>query len=72
MILFTHQKKDEPYLYHAKAIEVLGMTTIGKEGMYLSEVKLRQEITLKYVFELLRNPDTINRGSEIYYGPELL
>lgn len=40
------------------------MTTIGKEGMYISEQMLRQEITLLYVFELLRYPDTLLSPSQ--------
>lgn len=36
--------RDEPYDYHAKLIEVLAFTTIGKEGLATSETKLRQTL----------------------------
>lgn len=47
------------------------MTTIGKEGMYMSEQKLRSQITLRYVFDLLSTPDTmtdclIQEGENLY------
>lgn len=50
--------KDEPYVYHAKIIDILATCTIGKEGLYLSESKLRQVFSLKYLFELLGAPDS--------------
>jgi hypothetical protein len=64
MFDFTAEKlhsryKDEPYDYHAHLIELIAMTTIGKEGMYFSENKVRQTLHLKYVFELLSIPDSL-------------
>ncbi|EGR30411.1 MIR domain protein [Ichthyophthirius multifiliis] len=62
---FSFQKQyeeDEPYVYHAKLLDVLAFTTIGKEGMYMSEQKLRQNINLKYVFELLSQKDELCEG----------
>ena len=46
-------EKDEPYDYHSKLINVLAYTTIGKEGLALSESKLRNTLSLRYIFELL-------------------
>ena len=45
--------QDEPYLYHAKLIEVLYTAAIGKDGMYINEAKLRSTINLKYLLDLL-------------------
>ncbi|EAR92909.2 zinc finger, C2H2 type family protein (macronuclear) [Tetrahymena thermophila SB210] len=55
---------DEPYMYHSKLLQVLGMTTIGKEGMYMSEQKLRSQITLRYVFDLLSTVDNMTDCKE--------
>jgi hypothetical protein len=48
---------DEPYDYHAKLIEVLAFTSIGKEGLYLSEAKLRGMLPLRYLLFLLKCKD---------------
>ena len=53
-------ERDEPYIYHSKLIEVLAFTTIGKEGLALSESKLRGTLGLRYIFELLCQDDTLH------------
>ena len=54
---------DEPYLYHAKLIEVLASCTIGKDGLLHSENILKQLITFRYIMELMLDEDllTTNR-----------
>ena len=54
---------DEPYVYHAKLIEVLASCTIGKDGLLHSENILKQLITFRYIMELMLNEDllTTNR-----------
>jgi len=54
--------KDEPFQYHSKLIELLALTTIGKEGMIFSESRLRSVLPLRYLFELLSSPDEILSG----------
>ena len=48
---------DEPYIYHARLLEVLYNCTIGKEGMLQNETRLRSIISLKYALEVLTAPD---------------
>lgn len=50
---------DEPYEYHAHLIELLALTTIGKEGMIFSESRLRGVLSLHYLFFLLSQSDDI-------------
>ena len=63
--------KDEPYVYHAKLIELLACCTIGKDGLLQGETKLKQLIVTKYIFEILLQPDnfTVN---DAHKNPELL
>lgn len=51
--------KDEAYLYHAKLIDVLAMTAVGKEGLYTNEIKLRSQINLKYALDILILDDNL-------------
>ncbi|EGR27925.1 MIR domain protein [Ichthyophthirius multifiliis] len=57
-----HNEKDEPYFYHAKLIEMLSLTAAGKEGTYMNEQKLKQNLSLKYVFQLLREKDDLSEN----------
>lgn len=48
---------DEPYAYQSKLLQVLFITSIGKDGMYFNESKLRGLFKLPYFMELLMRPD---------------
>jgi len=56
--------RDEPYIYHAKLLEVLYNCAIGKEGMLSNETRLRSMISLKYALEVLTAPDSFNEAQE--------
>jgi len=51
--------KDEPYAYHAKLIDVLSITAVGKEGLYTNECKLRSQLNLKYALDILVLEDNL-------------
>jgi len=44
---------DEPYVYHAKLIEILSLTGVGKKGVNNNEAKLRNFLSINYIFDLL-------------------
>lgn len=56
--------KDEPYKYHAKLIDVLSITAVGKEGLYTNERRLRSQISLKYALEILALEDNLTKKVE--------
>jgi hypothetical protein len=56
---------DEPYEYHAKLLEVLAFATYGKDGLFYSEKRLRNVITLKYCVFLLSQPDEFSDSMHI-------
>jgi hypothetical protein len=56
--------KDIPFAYHVKLLQVLYTTAIGKEGMYLNEMKLRTVMNLKEILDILIMKDKMTEGGE--------
>mmetsp|Transcript_3089 Transcript_3089/g.2662 ORF Transcript_3089/g.2662 Transcript_3089/m.2662 type:complete len:148 (-) Transcript_3089:1920-2363(-) len=48
---------DEPFEYHAKLFEVLGLTASGKEGLIVNEVRLRNALDFGVLLEFLLKDD---------------
>ena len=52
---------DQPYIYHAKLLEVLKMTSRGVEGFNRNNARLRKTFSLKYLLELMLEPDGLSK-----------
>ena len=57
--------QDEPYLYHSKVMKLLCYACVGKSGVNVNEIKVRNFFKLDYLLKILKQDDSFLNRREI-------
>ena len=56
---FKDTYRDQPFIYHARLLDILTCTIQGTESFNVSKAKLRSLFSFGYLLELIANPDSM-------------